>query len=118
MSWMEGLWKMSKLKTCGIYKITSPKKSVYIGQSINIESRFTAYRRLNCNRQPKLEGSFKKYGIDKHKFEIIHECKQEELNDLEKYYVDLYQCFNSKYGLNLKDGGNARGKSSLETRKK
>ena len=28
-----------------------------------------------------------------------------ELNELEKYYVDLFQTFNSEHGLNLRDGG-------------
>lgn len=59
----------------GIYKITSPTKKVYIGQSVNIERRFLVYKKLNCKKQPRLYDSFRKYGVDKHKFEILCECE-------------------------------------------
>lgn len=102
----------------GIYKITSPTNKIYIGQSVDIAIRYHKYRSLNCNCQIKLYASFSKYGFEKHIFEIIHLCSQEELNKLEKYYVDLYQSFNSKQGMNLKDGGGSRGKLSEESRLK
>jgi len=105
-------------KICGIYKITSPSKMVYIGQSIDINKRWKEYARLNCKKQQRLINSFLKYTVNKHKFEILEQCEREKLNELEKYYVDLYQSFNSKYGLNLKDGGGANGMCSEETRAK
>ncbi len=84
----------------GIYKITSPNNRVYIGQSINIEKRFSNYKGLhNCNRQPALFGSFLKHGVNNHKFEIVCECEIHELNDKERYYQDLYSVTNNK-GLN------------------
>lgn len=100
----------------GIYKITSPAKKIYIGQSTNIEYRWKGYKKLNCSKQQKLYNSFKKYGVEKHKFEIIQLCKKEQLNELEKYYVDLFQTFNNKYGLNLRDGGGAFGNHSEKTK--
>ena len=96
----------------GIYKITSPSKKIYIGQSIDIEYRKTDYSKLKCKRQPKLYCSLKKYGWEKHKFEIIHECLTGQLNELEKYYIDLFQTFNSKHGMNLRDGGGSHGRHS------
>ena len=83
----------------GIYKITSPSKKVYIGQSTSIKKRFQGYKRMNCEKQPKLFNSLKKYGYDKHKFEILCECSIEELNEKERYYQDLYSVLNGK-GLN------------------
>jgi len=103
---------------CGIYKITSPSKKIYIGQSGDIRKRFTYYKALSCKGQTCLYHSFLKYGVDKHKFEIIHVCDPFQLNELEKYYVDLFQCFNQKYGLNLRDGGGSSGRHSDETRTK
>jgi len=94
------------MKICGIYKITSPTKNIYIGQSININSRFKDYCTLNCKAQSRLYNSLKKYGAKNHKFEILCECKRDELNDLEIYYIELYQCFNSEFGMNLQYGGN------------
>jgi group I intron endonuclease len=74
----------------GIYKITSPTKKVYIGQSIQIEVRFRSYKNLKSKNQPILNRSFLKYGVEKHKFEILCECEISELNELERYYQDLY----------------------------
>ena len=73
-----------------IYKITSSKNRVYIGQTINFKVRFSQYQRLDCKNQKKLYNSLLKYGVEKHKFEIICECDINELNDKERYYQDLY----------------------------
>jgi len=83
----------------GIYKITNPKGKVYIGQSINIENRFNGYKNLHCKAQPILYNSFIKYGIENHKFEIIIQCEKEQLNELEKYYQQIYSAIGEK-GLN------------------
>ena len=67
-------------KICGIYKITSPSGKIYIGQSKDINKRFNLYKRLQCERQPKLYNSFIKYGTINHKFEVLCECNKELLN--------------------------------------
>ena len=104
----------------GIYKITSPTKKVYIGQSVNIERRFSTYKRNNpINKQPRLYSSFKKYGVENHKFEIVCECEIFELNEKERYYQDLFSA-TGKNSLNcvLQQTKNLDYFSSLETRKK
>lgn len=83
----------------GIYKITSPSKKVYIGQSIDIEKRFKYYKRKSCNGQTILLRSFNKYGVENHKFEILCECEIYQLNDKERYYQDLYSVIGEN-GLN------------------
>lgn len=103
------------MKICGIYKITSPSGKIYIGQSVNIFKRKSKYKKLSCHQQPKIYNSINKHGWDRHKFEIIQECNPEQLNELEKYYVDLFQSFNNKSGMNLKDGGGSKVKHSKET---
>jgi group I intron endonuclease len=85
----------------GIYKITNPKNAIYIGQSIDIIKRFNDYEKLRCKSQTKLYYSLKKYGYDAHKFEIITECDIDQLNNLERYYQDLYNVMDNKFGLNL-----------------
>lgn len=82
----------------GIYKITSPSNKIYIGQSIDIEKRFTTYKSLGCKGQPRLFSSLKKYGVDKHLFEIIVECELSELNDNERFYQEIYNTLDN--GLN------------------
>lgn len=105
------------MKICGIYKITSPSGKIYIGQSIDIIKRWGRYNSLDCRKQTKIYHSLKKHGADNHKFEILCQCSREELNKLEPYYVELYQTFNSEFGLNLKTGGGVTMFSD-ETRKK
>lgn len=104
----------------GIYKITSPTKKVYIGQSIDIEKRFTQYLKMfNCANQTRLLNSFKKHGTEKHSFEIICECIESELNDKERYYQDLYSVISAK-GLNCKltNSKDRKGSHSDETKRK
>lgn len=71
----------------GIYKITSPLGKVYIGQSINIELRFRWYAIHKKIVQPLIQRSLKKYGIDNHKFEIIHELP----SDVDKGVLTMYE---------------------------
>ena len=112
------LWRFSIMEIiCGIYKITSPSKKIYIGQSRDILHRFKNYYRYECKGQTHLYSSLKKHSIDKHKFEILEQCLPKELNDKEIYYIELYQCFNSKFGLNLMSGGSF-GTHSVETKRK
>lgn len=83
----------------GIYKITSPTKKVYIGQSVNIEKRFLFYKSLSCKGQTIIYNSLKKHGVEKHIFEIICECEISDLNNKERYYQDLYSAIGIK-GMN------------------
>lgn len=92
-------------KICGIYKITSPTGKIYIGQSINIDKRKYHYSDKYGVGQPKIYNSILKYGWENHKFEIICECNEDNLNDLEKYYIKKYDSFNTEHGLNLTEGG-------------
>lgn len=95
-------------KIIGIYKITTPSNRIYIGQSHDIILRWHHYKILQNSRQVKLYASFLKYGVDNHVFEVLKECKTNQLNKLEKYYVDLFKTFRTKKGLNLRDGGGNR----------
>ena len=103
----------------GIYKITSPTKRIYIGQSIDVEKRFKSYQRLTCKGQSILYNSLLKYGVSNHKFEVICECLESELNDKERYYQDLYSVI-TKNGLNcvLTKSSDRSGKLSDYTIKK
>lgn len=82
----------------GIYKITSPTKRVYIGQSRDIEKRFITYNSLRCKQQPKLYNSFLKHGVENHLFEIVEKCNIELLNERERHYQDFYSVLEN--GLN------------------
>jgi hypothetical protein len=103
----------------GIYKITSPSGKVYIGQSWTIELRLSKYKQTKWDKQRKLYCSFKKYGLENHKFEVVHELpvdvEQEVLDRYEQLYMDLYRDCGIEL-LNLREGG-SRGKLSEESKK-
>lgn len=107
------------MKKIGIYKITSPSGKVYIGQSIDIDNRFKQYKSHYCKKQYVLYNSLKKYGFDNHKFEIITLCDVSQLNDLERYYQDLY-CVLGDNGMNLRltETNDRFGKLSDELKEK
>jgi group I intron endonuclease len=104
----------------GIYKITSPSKRIYIGQSIDIENRWIKYKNINNSKvQQKLYRSFIKYGIDNHIFEILEECPIDELDNTEIKWINHFKT--NKTGLNiLEGGGNSRKgvKHTNETKQK
>lgn len=89
----------------GIYKITSPIGKIYIGRAININRRFTDYKRLSCKQQPILYQSFLKYGVDSHTFEVLLECEREDLNERESYYIKLLNSTERGIGMNCTYGG-------------
>ena len=109
-------------KICGIYKITSPTDKVYIGQSIDIYNRWNKHKKSiryeNKKRNTAIYNSLKKHGVDAHKFEVIQSCPEQQLNELEKQWVDFYNSFNSELGLNSRDGGGSRGKFNEATKLK
>lgn len=106
-------------KICGIYKITSPTGRVYIGQSIDIKKRIRGYRYPeHVKGQRKLYNSLKKHGYKKHKFEIVMQCDIEKLDEMETFYIDVYNTFNTKHGLNCNHGGQGHHIQSEETKRR
>ncbi len=91
------------MKKCGIYKIISPTGKIYIGQSVDIEKRFSSYRTLNCKDQSKIYNSLNKYGAINHVFEVLVCCDELDLNKLEIYYIEKFD--SQKNGLNYQKGG-------------
>lgn len=102
-------------KTCGIYKITSPSGRIYIGESVDILTRWVSYRNLSCKGQPKLLGSLKKYSPENHIFEIIEECEFDELKCRERYWQDFYDALNCGLNCRLTECGELKVVTSQET---
>ena len=83
----------------GIYKITNPNGKVYIGQSKDIDKRFSKYKNGICKSQYALFASLIKYGWVNHTFETIETCDVSELNNKERHYQELYDVLSGD-GLN------------------
>jgi group I intron endonuclease len=98
----------------GIYKITNPKGKVYIGQSIRIEDRFNGYVKLRCKNQTKLLNSFNKYGVLNHIFEILEECPESYLDELETWWKLFYNSVESGLNFSYWDFSPMRGKKHTE----
>ena len=90
-----------KMKIVGIYLITCTVNGrKYVGQSLDIKRRFRQHKRKQQN--PKFKQDVDKYGIEAFKFEILEECKEENLTEREDYYLDLIKPY-----YNIKTEGNA-----------
>ena len=109
----------SKDGNIGIYKITNPLGMVYIGQSWNIENRWSAHKRGSKNCL-KLISSLNDFGYDNHTFHICqslpNDIEQSVLNDYEQLYMDVYKSAGIAL-LNLREGG-GRGKHSEQSKLK
>lgn len=106
----------------GIYMYTNRLNGKrYIGKSTNIEARFGKHRRnAKDGRESYFYNAIRKYGLEQFDFEVLEECTEEELNEREKHYIDLY---NTLYpsGYNLTPGGDGgdvyKNRSEAENKK-
>lgn len=98
-----------------IYKVTNLiNNKVYIGQTTRtFNERYSgkgvgAERILYSERSNgHLINSMCKYGVENFKVEIVEQCNtEEELNEREIYYINLYDSTNYKKGYNFCQGGN------------
>lgn len=75
----------------GIYKIVNILNGkFYVGQSREIEERFRKHKRgFKVERLAKLPlyVDMKKYGVDNFRLEVIEECKVDELDEKERYWL-------------------------------
>jgi len=94
----------------GIYKITNiVNKKIYIGQSVNLKSRLRGqlYNLRSGNHiNTYLQRSFNKYKQNNFLFEVIEECKKEELDGREVFWISFFDSTNHKVGYNMESGGN------------
>lgn len=94
-------------KPTGIYKITNLQNNMcYIGQSVNIPERWRQHIKRGVGAEPgtqnKLYPAMKEIGVENFMFEMVEECKPEQLTEREKYYTDLFQA--QAYGYSVKKG--------------
>ena len=91
----------------GIYKITNQLNDVcYIGQAVDVASRWKQHAKcglgIDTPVNNKLYAAMIRDGLENFTFELLEKCTQAELNEKEKFYIELYQA--DKYGYNLKGG--------------
>ena len=86
-----------------IYKITNQiNNKVYIGQTITpIKQRM--YKHYSNAKKAKtgIDFAINKYGKENFLVEEICKCKNEELDDLEKFYIQKYNSYYNGYNLTM-----------------
>ena len=97
----------------GIYKITKKNNGkTYIGQSNDIERRFTEHKYKN---DLAIDKAIQKYGIDAFTYEVIEECSLDELNAREIYWIEYYDSYKG-FGYNCNaGGGDSQGENNGRT---
>lgn len=106
----------------GIYCITNlVNNKLYIGQSMNVSSRLGVHKRSlkgNYHKNKHLQSAFNKYGEDSFDFKLIHPCTSDNLDELEREYISLFNTTDKNYGYNSETGGHLNKKLSLEHKAK
>lgn len=105
-------------KKIGIYLIKNKlTNQCYVGQSIDVEERIKAHTRNHNDRKHYyLYEAIRKYGIDNFEFSIIEECKKEELDEKEMYWIEYYDAYNNGYNMTLGGKGCKGSKSNQKNR--
>ena len=90
----------------GIYSITCTiTNKVYIGKSINIKNRWHQHRyalRRNNHDNSYLQNAWNTHGEKNFQFSIVEETTEEDLQDKEIYYIELYKTGIRQFGYNLR----------------
>ena len=91
----------------GIYKITNQKDNCcYIGQAVDLATRWKSHAKCGLNIDTpagnKLYKAMQEDGLWNFSFEVLEFCSSIELNEKEKYYIELYQ--SKDYGYNTLKG--------------
>lgn len=109
-------------KLCCIYCIANQVSGKrYIGQTEDFSYRKRKHlerlRRGN-HYNLHLQNAWNMYGESSFVFEIIQECENTKLDELEIYYIDRYDCTNESFGYNIMEGGSANPSKNLLVREK
>lgn len=96
-----------------IYKIENTiTHQVYIGQTTQEpDIRFREHKcQLNNNRKGNkyFQNAWNKYGEDAFEFSVIEECSEDELDNKEMAYIEMYDSFKNGYNATI-GGGGTRG---------
>jgi group I intron endonuclease len=104
-------------KTCGIYCITHTESGKqYVGQSVDVTERWKHHTTPKKNSTG-IKGAIMKWGIEAFTFSVLEECKREDLNAREVWWISTLATL-SPSGYNLISGGGQGTSFSKESKQK
>jgi len=81
-------------------------KKIYVGKSTDVKNRIKAHQFLAGKDNSIFHKALHKYGLSNFKWDIICECKDEDLNEQEVYWIKYYNThYITGFGYNMSDGG-------------
>jgi len=89
----------------GIYVWKLKGVPKYVGKGVDVHQRMN--RKHHDNKA--LNNAIKKYGFDSFEKEVVCYCNDDELNELEEYYIRELHTHRSENGYNLTWGGDGVG---------
>ncbi len=93
------------MKLVGIYGLQnkSDPNKWYVGQSVDIISRWKQYKKLNCATQHKLHRALTKHGFTEFNTVILEDCPNNRsvLNDREIYWIQKLNSVECGYNIQL-----------------
>ena len=98
---------LGKDTICGIYKVTNQTDNMcYIGQSVDVAKRWKDHAKcglgIDTPASNKLYKAMQEDGLHNFSWELLQACDRDELDEREKYYIELYQ--SKEYGYNSTAG--------------
>ena len=89
----------------GVYKITNQKDNMcYIGQAVDLARRWKDHAKcglgIDTPASNKLYKAMIEDGLWNFSFEVLEECPSAQLNEKEKYYIQLYKSYEFGYNSN------------------
>ena len=99
--------RVGAIGASGIYKITHIDSGIsYVGQAKDIKERWATHVKCSLGIDTPVTSQLyaftREKGIDNFTFEVLEKCGVNELNEKEKFYIDLYQTYD--FGLNSNRG--------------
>lgn len=90
----------------------------YVGQTTRIQERYKEHLYYaENNPETPFHKALQKYGPEGFEFRILEECDIFKLDELEQYYIKLYQCYSKGYNCTLGGEGNLGLHHTEETKK-
>ena len=91
----------------GIYKITNQLNGIYyIGQAVDVAKRWKDHAKcglgIDAPASNKMYFAMQQDGLENFTWELLEKCSSTELNEKEKFYIELYQA--KEYGYNSTKG--------------